>query len=135
MILLVSCNDETPATQMPTVEIPTLMPTVVADPENAPSSEAAATQPPATPTEIPPTATPEPMAAKVNGKPIYLADFHKEVARFQQAQIDLGLVTEGESGDFAGIVLEALIETEIITQAAEQSGIVMTDQTVIERIA
>jgi hypothetical protein len=75
------------------------------------------------------------VAAKVNGKPIYLADFHKEVARFQQAQIDLGLVTEGESGDFTDIVLEALIETEIITQAAEQSGIVMTDQTVTERIA
>jgi len=133
-ILLVSCSDETPPTKMPTAESPIIAPTAVSDPEEVLSSEAAATQPPATPTDMPPTATPEPMAAQVNGNPIFLVDFNKEVARFQQAQIELGLVTDGEGSDFTEVVLEALIETEIINQAAEKSGMVMTDQMVSERI-
>jgi parvulin-like peptidyl-prolyl isomerase len=71
----------------------------------------------------------------VNGQPIFLADFEKEVARFQQAQEELGLAPDGGGNDFTEVVLEALIETEIIAQAAEQNGIVVTGQMVSERIA
>jgi len=75
------------------------------------------------------------MAALVNGKPILLVDFEKEVARFQQAQEELGMVAVGESTDIPETVLEALIETEIIAQAAEAGGISITEQMVIERVA
>jgi parvulin-like peptidyl-prolyl isomerase len=77
----------------------------------------------------------EPMAARVNGQPIWLADYEKELSRFVQAQEELGLSPTGEDGEFAQVVLEALIETEIIAQAAEESGIVVTDEMVDTKIA
>jgi parvulin-like peptidyl-prolyl isomerase len=141
--LLVSCGDEEPPTLMPTAGVPdTTLP--VEQPQNGSGTEQESanpgssdqtppTQPPATPTAVPPTPTPEPLAASVNGKPVYLADFETEVARYQQAQEELGLSSDGS--DFSAVVLEALIETEIILQAAEQMGIEVTGQMVTERIA
>ena len=144
-ILLVSCDDEAPPTLMPTADAPGTGQTGE-QPQNEAGTEQGstdqgstapptATLSPATPTTAPPTATPEPLAAMVNGKPIFLADFEKEVARFRQAQEELGLAPDGGGDDFTEVVLEALIETEIIAQAAEQNGIVVTDQIVSERIA
>ncbi|MGB3716822.1 MAG: SurA N-terminal domain-containing protein [Candidatus Promineifilaceae bacterium] len=144
-ILLVSCNDEEPPTLMPTADAQVTGQTEE-QPQNEVSSEevgselvsteqVTATLSPATPTAAPPTATPVPLAAMVNGKSILLADFEKEVARFQQAQAELGLTPDEGGSDITEVVLEALIETEIIAQAAEQSGIVVTDQMVSERIA
>ena len=135
IVLLVSCNDEEQPTALPTVDVPTVVATAEQPQENTSVSQEASAEPMVTPTDIPPTATPEPMAALVNGKPILLVDFEKEVARFQQAQEELGMVAVGESTDIPETVLEALIETEIIAQAAEASGINITEQMVIERVA
>lgn len=134
-ILQVSCNDEEQPTTMPTVDVPTVVPTAEQPQEMTSDSQEASTEPAATPTEIPPTATPEPMAALVNGISILLADFEKEEARFQQAQEELGMVTEGEGSDITEMVLKALIETEIIAQAAEANGINVTEQMVTDRVA
>jgi len=122
-------------TALPTVDVPTVVATAEQPQENTSVSQEASAEPTATPTDIPPTATPEPMAALVNGKPIRLVDFEKDVARFQQAQEELGMVAVGESTDIPERVLEALIETEIIAQAAEAGGINITEQMVIERVA
>jgi parvulin-like peptidyl-prolyl isomerase len=94
-----------------------------------------ATLPPAavaTNTAVPPAPTPtEPLAALVNGEPIFLADFEKEMARFEAAQA-------AESVDLAAgreQVLNALIERQLILQAAAAEGIVVTLETVEQRLA
>lgn len=130
---LVSCKDEPAPTLVSTAESPVVVATVQGTQIEESSEVVAATQSPATPTNVPPTATPEPLAATVNGKPVLLADFEKEVGRFQKAQEELGL-TSSNSNDYTGIVLEVLIETEIIAQAAEAMGIQVTNQMVTERI-
>jgi parvulin-like peptidyl-prolyl isomerase len=94
-----------------------------------------ATRPPAvvaTNTPIPPTPTPtEPLAALVNSEPIFLADFEAEVARYVAAQ------PEG-AGDPAGYrqqVLDALIERQLILQAAAAAGVVAAPEAVEQRLA
>jgi len=134
-LLLVSCDEDIQPTSTPAIEAATIAPTVEQPQEEASAVQEEPTEPPPTPTEIPPTPTPEPMAAQVNGKPILLADLEKEVARYNQAREELGLSTEVDAGDAAQIVLDALIETEIIAQAAEANGIQVTEQMVLERIA
>jgi parvulin-like peptidyl-prolyl isomerase len=87
------------------------------------------------PTAVPPTATPsEPLAALVNGQPITLAVYEKELARYEQAQEELG-ITPGDNGpDYRGIVLDALIETELIAQAAAAMGISITPEMIDARL-
>jgi hypothetical protein len=134
LFLLVSCDQEKPPVLTPTADIPTAEATVDAVAEQTSAVIESVDEPTAIPTQVPPTATPEPMAASVNGIPILLADFQKEADRYQQAQEELGLIAEGESGDYTDVVLKALIETAIIAQAAESEGIVVTDQMVTDRI-
>lgn len=88
------------------------------------------------PTAIPPSPTPsEPLAALVNDRPVFLAAYEKELARYEQAQSELGL-TPGE-GDVAyrAVVLDALIETELIGQAAAANSIAIPDETLNARLA
>lgn len=131
--VLVACSEDETPTLIPTAESPSVSPTaVLSESENA--SVAIATEQPPTPTPPPPTPTPEPLAAMVNGKPIRLADFEKDVARYRMAQEELGLLTDDGEDRAAEIVLNALIETELIAQAAERNGIVVSDQMVADRI-
>jgi parvulin-like peptidyl-prolyl isomerase len=95
----------------------------------------AATLPPAavaTNTSIPPTPTPTaPLAAMVNGQPIFLADFEKELARFEAAQSGAG----GDPATYREQVLNALIERQLILQAAAAQGVVVAPETVDQRLA
>lgn len=131
--LLVACRDQP-------VAVPS--PSGIAEP---PASEAtiAFENPPAppvatlVPTEIPPTPTPsEPMAALVNDEPIFLATYEKELARYERAQAELGAsgVSEPSTG-YQAIVLDALIERLLITQAAETLGLAVTPQMVDGKLA
>ncbi len=72
------------------------------------------------PTNTPePTPTPTaPLAALVNGQPIFLADFEQELARYEQAQTELGVDLATVEG-YRDQVLDSLIERELIRQAAE----------------
>lgn len=89
---------------------------------------------PPEPTEIPPTPTPvEPLAAVVNDQPIFLVDFERELARYERAQLELGLES-GEGRSIQEIVLDALIEKELIAQAAESMGLTITAEMVDQRI-
>jgi peptidyl-prolyl cis-trans isomerase C len=91
----------------------------------------------ASPTPAPPTATPELLAASVNGEPIRLADFEQEIARFESAKVDSGtdLATLGE---YRIQILQALIDRRLLAQGAMGLGMLVTqdelDQT-IENLA
>jgi hypothetical protein len=68
-----------------------------------------------TPTPTPtPTPTEVPLAARVNGEPIYLADFERELARAGEA------ATPGQ-------VLDAMIEMLLLGQAEANAGIIISD--------
>ena len=85
----------------------------------------AAPSPPA-----PPTPTPtEPLAAQVNGQAITLAEFERELARFNAAQ------TTATPADASAQVLDALIERELILQAAAAEGVLVSDETVAQKLA
>jgi parvulin-like peptidyl-prolyl isomerase len=86
-----------------------------------------------TATEVPPTPTPTiPLAAQVNGIPIFLADYEKELVRYEQAQAELGMPLPDNYRD---VVLDALIERALIAHAAAEAGIVITDEMVDAQMA
>ena len=134
LAILVACRQDASPTLVPTAELP---------------PDAAATQPgtnaleppPVTPTALVPTTIPatptptEPLAALVNGRQVTLAKYEKELARFEQAQAQLGLAPDEQPVDYRDIVLNALIETELIAQAAEEFGIVLTLEMIDARLA
>lgn len=105
-------------------EIPTA---AVANPAIAPMETAAPTA-----TAVPPTPTLEPLAALVNNVPVLLADYEKELARYEQAHLELG---QEPRGNYRAIVLEALIDRQLIFQAASNAGLVVTPQMVSEKLA
>jgi parvulin-like peptidyl-prolyl isomerase len=84
--------------------------------------------------------TPEqPLAARVNGQPISLADYEKQVAQFEAALSDQGLDLSGEEGQAALAqirpqVLEAMINQLLTEQAATREGIAISDEEVKARI-
>ncbi len=100
-------------------------------PETAlPKTEATVPVPLPTATTIPPTPTftPEPpAAARVNGEVITVADFDKELARYEAAQRSLGRDPAADGAPYQAEVLNALIERLLIEQAATTAGIVISD--------
>ena len=82
--------------------------------------------PTATSTPAPPTATPEPAAALVNGESIRLVDFEQEVQRYESAKNDAG-IDLATLGDYRSQVLQALIERKLLAQGARQVGIVIEE--------
>jgi parvulin-like peptidyl-prolyl isomerase len=134
-IMVVACTDDAIPTEVPTVAA------VPVDPPTAVPGDQGVTPVPAAPTEIvpttvPPTPTPsEPLAAVVNGQPITLANYEKELARYEQAQQELGITPGEDSPDYRVTVLDALIETELIAQAATAMGLSITPEMVDARLA
>jgi foldase protein PrsA len=86
----------------------------------------------------------QPLVARVNGQPILLDVYQKQVAQTEQALTDQGLILEGDEGQaqLAQVrqnVLNGLIEQAIIEQAAAAAGIGVSEDeleaTVQESIA
>ncbi|HEX9797182.1 MAG TPA: peptidylprolyl isomerase [Anaerolineales bacterium] len=76
---------------------------------------------PPTPTSVPPTPTPMPGAALVNQERITLVEYEAEVQRYEAAQAEAG--TELASlGPYRQQVLQALIDLELLAQAAVAAG-------------
>ena len=129
---LVACQDTPLPTQIPTAEVfieTPGPPDTGAEPGDGQTSDGQPVQAePPTPDVSP---TPEvPLAALVNGEAITLEEYQKELARYEQAQTQLGLNPDDPSNDYAVTVLDALIETELIAQAAEGFGISVTPESV-----
>ena len=83
-----------------------------------------------TPTSIPPTATPLPLAARVNGEAITLAEFDSEFSRFQAAQEQAG--TSLEVGPQA-FVLNELIDQVLMAQGARLAGFAVSETDIRQR--
>lgn len=114
VLLLIACRTAgtTPTTTYPTPTHPILLPTETA-------------------TLTPPTATPEPLAARVNGEGIALAEFQAELARYQNSGTKLA--TEKDVSD-EQLVLEDMIDQVLLAQAATQAGFTLDDAALQGRI-
>jgi parvulin-like peptidyl-prolyl isomerase len=95
-----------------------------------------ATSPPdATATDIPPSPTPtveRPLAARVNGAPIYLEDYERELERYEDSLEAQGIDPNSQEGQqkidqARGWILNVMIEQVLTEQAAERVGIEVTD--------
>lgn len=122
-VLLAACE---PA---PTASLPTSAPPV-ASPSSAPESQGTTSSP-----------TPErPLAALVDGRPVYLVDYERQVAQYQQAMVSSGMDLSTSEGQERLLqareqILNWMIEQVLIEQAAEAQGIVVTDEEVDTALA
>ncbi len=85
------------------------------------------------PTSVLPSPTPEPpLAARVNGEPIYLADYEERLDRFRATLTAQGIDPDSQEGQAwldqnGDEILDVMIEQTLVEQAAEESGIEVTD--------
>lgn len=126
--ILAACRDQgaTPSTEsgglaQPQVTTPTIPP--------------ASPTPSETPTPEPTPTPTEPMAAMVNGRPITLRAYEAELLRYQQGQAELGRELSQLPEDYRQIVLNALIERELVLDAAEDAGVAVDDAAVEAQVA
>jgi parvulin-like peptidyl-prolyl isomerase len=99
----------------------------------------------AAPTAAPPTPTltptpPAPLAASVNGQYIFLADYERRVAQFEQAMVSQGLDPNSSDGQasLAQIrqqVLDSMIDYALIEQGSAALGVAVSDADLEAQIA
>jgi parvulin-like peptidyl-prolyl isomerase len=83
-------------------------------------------------TPVPPTATPPPSAATVNGEYITMVEFQAELARYQSAQTALGNTVSDE--DANKIVLDDMIAQVLLSQAAREANFNLTEADLKSRL-
>jgi len=81
-----------------------------------------------------------PLAALVNGQPIYLVDYERQVAQYQAAMVASGVDIASPEGQERLLqareqILNWMIERVLIEQAAADQGIVVTDDEVEAALA
>ncbi|MGQ9784859.1 MAG: peptidylprolyl isomerase [Anaerolineae bacterium] len=74
-----------------------------------------------------------PLVARVNGQPIYLDVYQKQVEQTEKALIEQGIMAQGEVGEaqraqLRANVLQGLIDQALIEQAAAEMGVTVTDE-------
>ncbi len=87
---------------------------------------------PSTETLPPPTETPIPLAAAINGEPIPLDEFNAELERYKAAQAALG-TSVGEE-EARRIVLEDLVSQILLAQGAAEAGFTVDDSALQARL-
>ncbi|OGT25674.1 MAG: hypothetical protein A2Z17_04990 [Gammaproteobacteria bacterium RBG_16_66_13] len=85
------------------------------------------------PTPQPPTATPAPLAARVDGEGIWLADWQAEVRRYEAAQVALGIDLATQT-EYPMQVLQALIDRLLLAQAGQAAGLTVTGEEIDARL-
>ncbi|TLN01563.1 hypothetical protein FDZ74_15730, partial [bacterium] len=85
-----------------------------------PSTQTPSLPPSETPLPPTPSPTSEPLAARVNGTGISLADYQAELGRFQAALVETG--TTATDAEASQRVLDALIDEALLAQAAAAGG-------------
>ncbi len=73
-----------------------------------------------------------PLIARVNGQPIYLDVYQKQVEQTEKALVEQGIMAQGDVGDaqraqLRANVLQGLIDQVLIEQAAAEMGITVDD--------
>lgn len=121
-----------PPSSTPMAESATSVPeSPTSTPESVPSTPS---DPP--PTEVLPSPTPSPpLAARVNGEPIYLADYEGELARYASTLRARGVDLDTQAGQekleqAREGILEVMIEQFLIDQAAAEAGVEVRDDEV-----
>lgn len=81
----------------------------------------------------------QPLAARVNGQPILLDDYERQVAQFEAALSDQKMDLSGEEGQAALAqirlqVLEAMINQILTEQVAAREGVIISDEEVESHI-
>jgi peptidyl-prolyl cis-trans isomerase C len=95
----------------------------------SPAGTPTATLPPA-----PPTATQVPLAARVNGEGIALADYLSQIGRFEQAHSALG-TDLATLGDYRAEILQSLVNQVVLSQGARTSGLIVSEEALQARMA
>ncbi len=102
-----------------------------------PTAPTATAQPLAPETTAPPTetATPEPLAALVNGEPILLSEFERQIASYEASMAAAGQDPSTAEGQATLArdrewVLDRLIEQILIDQAAREAGVTVSAEEV-----
>ncbi|MFN2143146.1 MAG: peptidylprolyl isomerase [Candidatus Promineifilaceae bacterium] len=129
LLLVIAACTNSPSQEAGNSATATPPPGVVVAPD-----EKTAVPPEPSPTLIPPSPTPQ-LAALVNGQPILLEAFEEELMRYETAQAELGFTPGADGQDYQRLVLDALIERELISQAAKTSGISVDPAAVDARLA
>ncbi len=109
------------------------------EPPTLPSAELSPTPSQSQSTPVPTPTFSEPLAALVNGEPIFLDDYLVQVTQAEQAIVSQGAdpnTAEGQQivAQARRRVLDAMIEQEIILQAAAREGIAVSDETVTRAV-
>jgi len=110
-------------------------------PQPEATSQPEETLPESTATPVPaPTNTSEPLAAVVNGEPIPLAEYERQVARYEASMVAAGQdpsTPEGQSALAQGRqwVLDLMVEQVLIEHAATAAGLTVSDADVEATIA
>jgi peptidyl-prolyl cis-trans isomerase C len=87
--------------------------------------------PTSTPTLVLPSPTPVPLAARVNGEEITLAEFEAELARYQAAIED---PAAGSASDARQKVLDELVDQVLLSQGAREAGFSLSENEVQARL-
>ncbi len=130
VLLLAACGAEEDAGQPATSgEQPAVVVETIGPAEGAPTPTPTGADPTAAFTPTPPA----PLAAQVNGQYLFLADYERRVAQYEQALIEQGIDPNTDEGQAYLVqaradVLEGLIDGALIQQAAVQLGISMTEE-------
>ncbi|MGC9394315.1 MAG: peptidylprolyl isomerase [Anaerolineae bacterium] len=104
-------------------------PTVTPQAVDTPVADTATPVPPT----ITPSPTPEPQAALVNGQPILLADYEREMTLYVESMAAAGQDASTDEGQDAleqgrTLVLEMMINQALIAQAAQAAGVAVSDE-------
>jgi len=106
-------------------------PTATPVPPDAPTTPPESAEP--TATSVPASPTPEPaLAARVNGEPIYLADYERELERYKSSLQAQGVDPNSQEGQdkiaqARGWILNMMIEQVLTEQAAKKAGVSVSD--------
>jgi peptidyl-prolyl cis-trans isomerase C len=82
-------------------------------------------------TPVPPTATPVPLVAVINGEGIPMAEFQAEITRLQASSTITGTILASDTNT---IVLNELIDQTLLAQAATENGYSVDDTLLQSRI-
>ena len=135
-LLLVACGTDGDARQPATPdEQPVVVVATVAPSEGSPTAV-----PTVADTTVPPTETPPaPLAALVNGKYVFLADYEQRVAQYEQVLLEQGVDLNTDEGhayleQARQDVLNGLIDGALIEQGAAGLGIALTEEELDEQV-
>jgi parvulin-like peptidyl-prolyl isomerase len=129
----------TPSLEVMTTPSPPAVLSEIATVSQPTSVSTAATNIPAT---SPPSSAPSepraiqdgrPLIARVNGQPIYLDVYQKQVEQTERALVEQGIMAQGEVGEaqraqLRANVLQGLIDQVLIEQAAAEMGISVSNE-------